>query len=237
MRITYPVHSACHRGDVEAVEAMINRGINVNLTKTPSGATLLYIACFKGHIDVAKLLIEKGANISQATTDTGATPLSTACKRGHADVVKVLIEAGAYINQARIDNRWTPFVFAAFYGHVEILSMLVIEGADEDIRSTIGENALDIATRKGKLAEYESAFTETALAAAKLRFGRTLVEETIIPAMTAVNTSTDNGRDLSRISHRSIPASADLDAELFWREDVAELVFSFLDRHGLIDLE
>ena len=63
------------------------------------------------------------------------------------------------------------------------------------------------------------------------------MEETIIPAMTAVNTSTNYGEDLSRISHRSIPASADLDAYLFWRPDVAELVFSFLDRHGLIDQE
>ena len=89
----------------------------------------------------------------------------------------------------------------------------------------------------GKLVEYEAAFAETALAAAKLRFGRTLVEETIIPAMAAVNTSTNCGEDLSRVLHRSIPASADLNAELFWRENVAELVFSFLDRHGLIDLE
>ena len=197
----------------------------------------LHAACRRGDAETVDELISQGNNVNEMKHPHGFTPLLMACQNGHIDVVRLLIEAGADINQAITDHAVTPLLMAAFHGHVEIISTLVIEGADEALRTTHGENALDIATRKGKLAEYESAFTETALAAAKLRFGRALVEETVIPAMTAVNTSTDNGRDLSRISHRSIPASADLDAELFWREDVAELVFSFLDRNGLIDLE
>ena len=177
----------------------------------------------KSVIELARFVVSSKTTLSVIDAATGEV---------------LLIEAGADINQATTDDACTPLIIAACEGHVEILSMLVVEGVDTEVRDSFGENALEAATDEGKLAEYEAAMDWTALAAAKLRFGRTLVEETIIPAMSAVNTGTNYGRDLSRITHRSVPASADLDAELFWRApNVAELVFSFLDRHGLIDLE
>jgi len=225
-----PVSIACFNGHADVVGMLIEVGADIKQASTDDGTTPLYMACFKGHIDVVRLLIEAGADINQARTDNGTTPLFMTCFKGHIGVVRLLIEAGADIDQARTDNGVTPFILAAHFGHVEVLSMLIVEGVDTEISASLGANALEAATGVGKLAEYEAAFTESALSAAKLRFGRTLVEETIIPAMAAVNISTNYGEDLG-------PYASDNLGYLFWREGAAELVFSFLDRHGLIDHE
>ena len=137
----------------------------------------------------------------------------------------------------------TPFMTAATQGHTEIMSLLIIEGVDTEVGSIAGETARSIASAEGKLAEYEAAFTESSLTAAKLRSHRSLVENTIIPAMTAVNTCTNYGSDVSWYSppivgrRTNVSTAAVLDADMFWKSEIAENVFSFLDRHGLMEEE
>ena len=226
------------------------------------GATPLGIACHRGHTSVVCSLVVAGADINQPN-DFGCTPIFIACQEGHMDIVQLLIEAEADIHRADVYN-WNPAHAASYGGHTEVLSVLVIEGidvgrADDDnltARELVAFEGLDT----GLLAAYEAAFSSASLTAAKLRFGRTLLEETIIPAMIAVNGSTSflthpsEGDDETELIGGSselakptttcssgdvdvVDGSVDLRADIFWHLEVVERVFGFLDRHGLVGEE
>lgn len=86
--------AAARKGDVAAVKAFLDKGVNVN-AKTRYGATALSYACDKGHIEVVKLLIERGADVNAKDTFYGEVPLGWALSHGHIEVVKLLLDKGA----------------------------------------------------------------------------------------------------------------------------------------------
>ena len=58
------------------LQAMIEKGVNINLTQDApgdAGATALHFACAHGHEDVVKLLIDAGADDTLANLN-GETP-------------------------------------------------------------------------------------------------------------------------------------------------------------------
>jgi ankyrin repeat protein len=86
--------AAARKGDVAAVKAFLDKGVDVN-TKTRYGATALSYACDKGHIEVVKLLIERGADVNVRDTFYGEVPLGWALSRDHVQIVKLLLDRGA----------------------------------------------------------------------------------------------------------------------------------------------
>jgi ankyrin repeat protein len=86
--------AAARKGDVDAVKAFLDKGVDVN-AKTRYGATALSYACDKGHIDVVKLLIERGADVNVKDTFYGEVPLGWALSRDHVQIVKLLLDRGA----------------------------------------------------------------------------------------------------------------------------------------------
>lgn len=86
--------AAARKGDVEAVKALLAKGVDVN-SKTEYGATALSYASDKGHTAVVKLLLENGADANARDTFYGATPITWASMKGHSDIVKLLLDKGA----------------------------------------------------------------------------------------------------------------------------------------------
>lgn len=86
--------AAARKGDVAAIKALLDKGVNVNV-KTRYGATALSYACEKGHVDLVKLLIERGADVNVQDTFYGEIPLGWASGNGHIEIVKLLLEKGA----------------------------------------------------------------------------------------------------------------------------------------------
>jgi len=86
--------AAARKGDVAAVKAFLDQGVDVN-AKTRYGATALSYACDKGHVEVVKLLIDRGADVNVKDTFYGEVPLGWALSHSHAQVVKLLLEKGA----------------------------------------------------------------------------------------------------------------------------------------------
>src|SRR5450432_2140390 len=74
--------AAVRRGDVKAVETMLDAGIDVK-SKTPYGATALHFAADKGHVEITKLLLQRKADPNAADTFYGATPLMWASMNNH----------------------------------------------------------------------------------------------------------------------------------------------------------
>ena len=87
------LQKAASRGDVDAVNAMLDKGTDINETYDHRRTALMYSA-WNGHIAVVQLLLDKGADVN--TRDQfGNTALTIATRRGHTEVVQLLMNAGA----------------------------------------------------------------------------------------------------------------------------------------------
>jgi hypothetical protein len=86
--------AAARKGDIAAVKALLDQGVEVN-SKTRYGATALSYACDKGHVELVRFLIERGADVNMKDTFYGEVPLGWALSHGNAQIVKLLLDKGA----------------------------------------------------------------------------------------------------------------------------------------------
>ena len=86
--------NAARTGNIEAVKALLAKGIDVN-AKNQYGATALLFAASKGHVEIAKVLIEHGADVNVKDSFYGEAPISWAAQWNHIELVKLLLEKGA----------------------------------------------------------------------------------------------------------------------------------------------
>ena len=104
---------AARDGQIEAVNAFLDAGVDVNQASDTDRATPLILAVINGHYDLAKVLLDRGANPRSATAD-GATAL-----------------------YAVIDVQWAPHTWYAqpivaneHIGYLDVASALLVHGAD-----------------------------------------------------------------------------------------------------------
>ena len=116
-----PLHFAARQGHLEAVQALVAGGADIN-QRSGDDTTPLLIAIINGHFDLARFLIEQGANVTLAS-DNGVTPLYAVLnvqwapkalypqpraylqqQLGYLDLMKMLIEKGADVN-ARLKRK------------------------------------------------------------------------------------------------------------------------------------
>lgn len=80
---------ACSRGNLMAVEILINNGANINhvdlLNRTP-----LMLACAKGNIEIVRLLLWRDKIDVNATNNQNNTALDIARANNHTDIVDLL---------------------------------------------------------------------------------------------------------------------------------------------------
>lgn len=69
-----PLLLAARNGTIEALNALLDGGADINDTSSTDKATPLVLALINGHYDAAKQLIARGADTRRATSD-GVTPL------------------------------------------------------------------------------------------------------------------------------------------------------------------
>ncbi len=86
--------AAARKGDVAAVKALIDKGVDVN-SKSPYGSTALFFAADRGHTEVARVLLEHGANPNVKDTFYNATALTWAASKDRVEIVKMLLAKGA----------------------------------------------------------------------------------------------------------------------------------------------
>ena len=137
-----PLYWATKHGNVPAVRACLESGVDVNeVLNKILNRTALHVAASIGHAAVVKTLIESGADVNKPASvrivDASGndcvfhniTPVYIAADQGHTHIVMELIKAGADLNQATSSGA-TPLFIAAQEGHEGIVALLIQAGAD-----------------------------------------------------------------------------------------------------------
>ena len=121
------VVDAAERQDVEALQALIADGADVNVAQA-DGATALQWAAHWDDFDTVDLLLNAGAD-ANAANDLGVTALMLACENGSESVVERLLESDADPN-AMMSTGESVLMRAARTGSVGAVSALLEAGAD-----------------------------------------------------------------------------------------------------------
>ncbi len=88
--------TAVSRGDVAALEHLLDSGADVNALNQ-HGQTAIMNAAHHGQVEIVRLLIDRGADLNRSAK-YGLTALMLAVIGGHAAVVEMLVRAGADTN-------------------------------------------------------------------------------------------------------------------------------------------
>ena len=136
--------AAARKGDVAAVKALLDKGVDVN-AKTNYGATALSYACDKGHTELVKLLIERGADVNVKDTFYGEVPIGWALSHNHTEIIKLLIEHGA-------QGKERSLIAGADAGNVELVKAVLDKGG---LQPETLSFALNKATKKNHTAVIE----------------------------------------------------------------------------------
>jgi ankyrin repeat protein len=123
--------TAAKRGDVEAIERLVQDGHDVNAKKRTlniEGSTPLHIGAAAGQAEAVRALIKLGARVD-AKDDRGGTPLRDAVAEGRGNVVSVLLDLGAKINEQDRTGH-TALDIAALYGNEHLTELLLKRGAN-----------------------------------------------------------------------------------------------------------
>jgi hypothetical protein len=137
--------SALVHGEFEAVDALIRRGAQVDLTAAAATGRLddarrtllnadhesrhraLALAAQHGHAGVVRVLLDAGEDPNRYNPmgcHAHSTPLHQAALAGHADVVRALVERGARLDLRDIHHQGTPRDWAEYAGKMEVAEYL-----------------------------------------------------------------------------------------------------------------
>ncbi len=169
---------AVRTGDLEAVERLLDEGVDLNALDTDDYQTPLMTALELRELEIFLRLVQAGADPTREGTGiatSGENAISVAASQGspwalrvllearprqadlnralmlgcaNAAVVRVALEAGANVN-AKGRKDETPLICAASAGATEAVSALLEAGANVERTSEQGRTASEVAKLKG----------------------------------------------------------------------------------------
>lgn len=151
-----PLHLACGRGNIAAVEALLKSpNIQVDIQDNNLD-TPLHEACLTGDIQIVQLLLERMErdNIDLLIpNDERQTPLHFACREGYVEIVKLILQFGFQQRSELVnaqDNEYnTPLHLACESGSDDIVRVLLLNDAKMHAVKNGEISSLHIAARHG----------------------------------------------------------------------------------------
>ncbi|KIX07882.1 uncharacterized protein Z518_02536 [Rhinocladiella mackenziei CBS 650.93] len=135
------------------VQALVDRGADINAGWVGEDHSILQKACRKGVMELVRYLVQNGADINfPPPARDGLTALQAAVFIGDLEMVDFLLQHGADVNGAASHyGGVTAVQVAAVLGYVRIAQMLIAAGADIAAPASCrGTRALDSAARNGR---------------------------------------------------------------------------------------
>jgi ankyrin repeat protein len=127
------LHGAVQRGDLAAVNAVLDRGVNPNGADR-YGTLPLTLACVNGDARIVDRLLQGGAD-ANGRLPGGETALMTAARTGSVAVIKSLLAHGAQVNATENLRGQTALMWAAAANNPAAVKVLIDAGADVRARS------------------------------------------------------------------------------------------------------
>ena len=117
--------TACHTGELAAVRALLDRGVDPSIKDPETTLTPLSVAAGAGHAKIVALLLERGAD---PCPFDGAT-LVVALLRGHFEIAELLVKKGASVHHGAGGR--TAITHVMCYGEppLEVIDWLLAHGA------------------------------------------------------------------------------------------------------------
>jgi ankyrin repeat protein len=143
-----PLIYAGTRGDLKALELLLQYHAKPNLRSGPEGDFAMLAAARFGQTEAVQRLIAAGADVN-LSSNRGRTPLHCAAEGGYTDMAKSLLNAGANVEVEAVGGA-TALVAACFNGNTDIVKALLEHGADANAAGPYG-NCLSYAAKRASV--------------------------------------------------------------------------------------
>lgn len=140
-----PLHYAVIYGRKEAVEFLLSKGAEIDMTDMDHGRTPLHYASITGYADIVEILFKKGVDLNEGDR-YGWTPLHHSAINGKSGIIELLLSKGAKVNAVEETGK-TSLHYAVIYGHNESAQKLIKAGGDVNRKDNEGRTPLHYAVR------------------------------------------------------------------------------------------
>lgn len=131
------------KDDSDTCGLFYSAGMSVNV-RTTEGVPLICVATRNDCAEKVRWLLENGADINEKSLDRGYSAVMDAVWRKNYEISKYLVDQGAELNYITSDGQ-PILVLAVGNGSVKIVELLLENGADPDIKDSMGMSAREYA--------------------------------------------------------------------------------------------
>lgn len=143
-------HAAAGAGDMMAITAFLDAGINPNAQNASDGRTPLISAAARGDLEVVKLLLERGADVNIKDKEN-YTALFHAIEAMYEEVALVILDQPNIDPNARGLNGVTALMSYAWRDNKDAVKKLLDRGADVNGQDNDGDAALHGVAKSGNM--------------------------------------------------------------------------------------
>ena len=144
-------HNAARAGDVTAIVAFLDAGINVNAQdKSDEGRTALISAAARGDLEVVNVLVMHGADVN-VRDNKGFTALFHAIEARYDEVANLLLNHPKLDPNARGLNGVTALISYTWRERRDAVQKLLDRGADVNAQDNDGDSAMHGAAQTGNV--------------------------------------------------------------------------------------
>ncbi|KAL4812371.1 ankyrin repeat-containing domain protein [Aspergillus spinulosporus] len=114
----------------------------------------LHEAARKGKLSLAESLLNANPKLATTKDDDDRLPIHWAVAYNHLPIVELLVSTKDFDPDVEDGSCWTPLMIAASLKNAEgdpIIELLLRKGADVNVKSITGQNALHFATSKANI--------------------------------------------------------------------------------------
>jgi ankyrin repeat protein len=152
-RLTPGIFDAIKADDVEALDAFLTKGFEINLVDVLQGAPI-HCAVEHGSFNCLKLLIANGADVNLRAIQRLETPIHIAIRKGNRQIYRYLLEQNIDFSLKNKDGENAVF-YGVRHGQPEVLVDAIQRGADVNDVNGLGRTPLYVAVslKKTKIVE------------------------------------------------------------------------------------
>ena len=147
-RLTELQWATCNDDAEQAVELVLNDGVDINARTSDNDYTALLQASRSSSIQFIETLIDLGADVDIQRRESKATPVLSATKWNNYLAARLFLRYGTKVN-VQVNDGKTPLHWAVILGNENLVRLLLQHNADVNIQDTGGYTPLHQLVKEG----------------------------------------------------------------------------------------